>query len=211
MVDRETFAVDDSCIKSEAVFHEQNPELIGGLSAFNQIVGEIQDYIKHIAELKDDRLYALVADLLAENAIDGYLSELMPRYKQELAEKKEFTFSLKIAVAKELRLSPPKFFKGADVLRRVRNEFAHNLEIKTFEALKPELIDEIGGVLKGYFPKKQPTYTSIRDKFSSLMFHTVVALIFYRKHLRSLNSYLRDDVFQDNLLAYCRKHQGQSA
>ena len=207
MVNREGIPVDSSCRKGDAVFYEEMPDVIGGLSGFNQIVSEIQSYIKHIAELKDDRLYALVADLLAENAIDGYLSELMPRYKQELADKKDFTFSLKIAVARELRLSPAKFFKGADVLRKIRNEFAHNLEIKTFEALKPELIDEIDGVLSTYFKKKHPTHNSIREKFSSLMFHTVIGLIFYSRHVRSLNSFLREDIFCDNLITYCLKKQ----
>jgi hypothetical protein len=207
MVNREAIPVNCGCPKGEAVFYEQMPDVMGGLSGFQEIVGEVQRYIQHIADLKDDRLYALVADLLAENAIDNYLLELMPKYKKELADNKDFTFSLKIAVAKELRLSPAKFFKGADVLRKIRNEFAHNLEIKNFEDLNSKFINEIDSVLETYFTKIRPTHKSIRDKFASLLINTIIELSFQTRYIRSLNSYLRDDAFCNNLTDYCRKKQ----
>jgi hypothetical protein len=196
--------IDISCRKGEAVFYQEMPEIMGGLEGFNDAVVEIRKYIEQIANLKDDRLYALVADLLTENAVDAYLSELMPRYQKELADKKEFTFSLKIAVARGLKLCPAKFFNGADVLRRIRNEFAHELEKKAFEDLKPKLIREMDKVLRTYYPKKSPTFNSIREKFSSLMINTIIEIRFQSRYVRSLNSYLRDDMFYDDLLVFCR-------
>jgi len=101
--------LDFDCEKGEAVFYKPIYEIITKLE-FSKIIDEHQSYLKRLALLNDDRLYALVANLLVENIIDNYLAEIMPKYKKsELAKKNDFTFSLKIDVAKELRFCPQKF------------------------------------------------------------------------------------------------------
>jgi hypothetical protein len=208
MVDKEPVVL-DLCGVGLGHFYTDKPQVIGGINVLHEVIDELVTSIKNVFELKDDRLFALVADLLVENAIDGYLSEVMPRYKQELSDNRDFTFSLKIAVARELRLSPAKFFKGADVLRRIRNEFAHNLQIKTFNDLKPDLLREIDNVLNEYCPKKASQQIPVRGRFYSLVFDTVVVLILYKKHLHTLNAYLRDKTFIDNLLAFSKSMYGE--
>lgn len=197
------------CPKSEAVFYDTT---IYSLSKINKISEEMKSkiatYFQHVVELKDDRLLVLVADLLLENAVDNYLSAIMPAYKENITDKKrDFTFFSKICIAKALKLSPSKFLNGADLVRRIRNEFAHNLETKTFATLKPKLIAEIEIILKTYYPTKSPTEKSIQEQFKSLTMNTYIALNATIENIRSLNSFLRDDVFCHSLLAYCQKKQ----
>lgn len=188
------------------VFRAHMPQVVGGFSTMEQLVGEWQDYMTHIKELKkDDRLFALVADLLVGNVIDSYLSEIMPTYKKKLANNKEFTLFLRIAVAEQLRLSPARYFRGAYIINRVRNEFAHNLEKKTFEDLKLSTREEIKNVLIVYANPCPNPKNTLQENFTSLVNQTISTLIAFSKHVRSLNSYLRDEVFYYNLIAYCQK------
>jgi len=136
----------------------------------------------------------------------------MPAYKKNLADKKEFTFSMKIA--KALKLSPSQFFNGADLVRSIRNEFVHNLEIKTFEnlknleSLKPKkrnLISEMENILKIYFPTTLRSDKTLQEQFKSLTLFTFVAINSFIENVRSLNSFLRDDTFLEILMRFLAK------
>jgi hypothetical protein len=194
--------VNANCPKNEAIFYDTT---VFSSSPINTIGDKMKEkiisYFKHIVELKDDRLLVLISDLLLENTVDNYLSAIMPAYKENI----NFTFFTKICVAKALRLSPSKFFDGADLVRRIRNEFAHNIETRTFETLKPKLIDEIVKILRSYYPTKQPKEETIQEQFKSLTMLTYVALNNNIENIRSLNSFLRDELFHDTLLAYCQE------
>jgi hypothetical protein len=207
MVNVTTNPLNAKCQKGEAVFYDTT---VFSTSAINEIGNEmklkITSYFQHIVKLKDDRLLVLISDLLLENTIDNYLSAIMPTYKENISDnKRDFTFYSKICIAKALKLSPQKFFDGADVVRKIRNEFAHNIETATFEALKPKLTDEIKNVLKTYYPIKSPTDKTLQEQFKSLTMCTYIALNATVENIRSLNSFLRDDIFYDTLLIYCQK------
>lgn len=199
MVNRTPNPLDLECQKGDAIFytpivHSSELEI-----ASIELKKKVTDYFQNVAQLKDDRLLVLTAELLVENAVDSYLSAIMPTYEKELADNRDLTFSLKIAIAKELRFSPSKFFDGADTVRRVRNEFVHNLEIKTFEKLKPKLVKEMEAILTTYFPKKPLTDRTLREQFKSLALFTMVGINGYVMNVRSLNSFLRDDAFLEIL------------
>ena len=131
--------VDFDCKKGEAVFNSPIPydrEL-----DIQNTDKKLQIYMEHVAELKDDRLVALTADLLIENSIDNYLSAIMPEYKKEISKHyNNFTLSVKISIAKALRLSPIKLFENAVLINEIRNQFVHHVEIKTFSELSEEEI-----------------------------------------------------------------------
>ena len=55
--------------KEGIVFCKDIPGVIQGSIEINDLNAEIQNQVNHVAELKDDRLCALVADLLVENAM----------------------------------------------------------------------------------------------------------------------------------------------
>ncbi len=67
--------LDFDCEKGEAVFYKPIYEIITE-SEFSKIIAEHQSYLKRLALLNDDRLYALVANLLVENIVDNYLQRL---------------------------------------------------------------------------------------------------------------------------------------
>jgi len=197
------------CPKSEAVFYDT---MIYPLSEAGKELKEIKSkltaYFQHIAKLKDDRLLVLVANLLLENTVDNYLSAIMPAYEENIsAKKRDFTFSSKICIAKALKLSPSQFLDGVNLVRKIRNEFAHNLKTETFDALPPKLIEKIETILKTYYPTKYPTEKSIQEQFKSLTLSTYIALNATIENIRSLNSFLRAEEFRHSLLAYCQNQQ----
>ncbi len=158
-------------------------------------------YFEHL-DKNDDRLLVLTAELLLENAIDRYLSELMPSYKKNLNDKKEFTFSLKIAVAKSLKLSPPQFFNSADLIRRIRNQFVHQLEITKFEMLNSKIQKEISDNLLLYIPKEKLAEKTLQERFRSLSLYTFYGMNRQIENVHSLNVFIRDDGFLSNLTKF---------
>jgi len=56
-----------------------------------------------------------------------------------LTDRSDFTFSFKIVLLKSLRLIPSNIVNMCDCVRKVRNEFAHNLEIDKIESVKSEI------------------------------------------------------------------------
>lgn len=202
MVNRKATPLDLECQKGEVVFYTQ----VVHSSEMGKIFAESQDamasYFQHVAKLSDDRLLVLTAELMIESAVENYLSAIMPEYENMLANNRGFSFSLGIKIAKALRLSPSKLFDGADTVRRIRNEFVHNLETKTFEELNPKLINEMELVLRTYFPKQPLTRRPPREAFKGLALFTLLGITSYVPNIRSLSSFLRDDAFLQILEAF---------
>lgn len=141
MVNRTSILIDFECAKGEAVF--QSPLMETTDKPFKKLLIELQTYLEHIDDLKGDRLLVLTSDLLVENVVDKYLSTIMPSYEKELQNNRECTFFFKICVAKALKLTPIKIFDAANIIRKVRNAFAHTLEIKDFSNLDEKLLREM--------------------------------------------------------------------
>ncbi len=191
-----------ACDKKEAVFYKQIGTLFKDSIDFESYLSKVQEYINKVGDYGDDRLLALVADLLVESTVDNYLSEIMPNYNKELSDNKAFTFSLKIDIAMALRFSPKRYFEAAHIIRKIRNEFAHNLNITTFHDLKPELINKFECVFDRCLPFSETTYPTTARKYKALTRITVISFFMYARHLRLLNAYLRDDSFYENLTAF---------
>lgn len=210
MVNISPDALNADCPKGEAVFYDSTLFSSSRLSKeFEEMRSKIAVYFQHVVESKDDRLLALVADLLLENTVDNYLSAIMPAYQENITKSKEdnFSFYNKISIAKALKLTPSKFLDGANLVRKIRNEFAHNLETKTFDALEPKLIIKIENILKTYYPTKSQTEKSIQEQFKSLTMNTYIALNATIDNIRILNSFIRDNSFYHSLFDYCQKQQ----
>ena len=65
----------------------------------------------------------------------------MPGYETLLREA-DFPFSMKIKIADALRLIPSRILTSCDLMRKVRNEFVHNLELQSFSQLDTKLLNE---------------------------------------------------------------------
>jgi hypothetical protein len=183
------------CKLGEAVFTDVFIECIKTNSDAQNFVDEINAAIKPAWEARDERLVALISELLIENAIEKYLSAFSTGYN-ELMDKKDFTFSLKIATAKALRLSPPQIFYCADVIRKVRNEFAHNIEVKRFCNLKPELLAQINEAYRIMAGNPKKVQNAVQA-FQILTVLLVTTLSMYTRQITKLSSFLRKEDFMD--------------
>jgi hypothetical protein len=153
--------------------------------------------------LSDDRLLALVTALIVEGRLDATLSSFLPRYAR-LTDASDFTFSLKIALLESLAFVPPQVCSAADLLRKVRNEFAHNLDISSFDQLKPKLRSEICNLrasVYGVFgsDERKPKDTFLAE-FKALAFFCIVGLDAYQENLSYLRTHIETPDFVDALL-----------
>lgn len=145
----------------------------------------------HIIPLQDDRLLLLTGALIIENSIDNYLSDFMPGYNT-LKDNRDFSLSMKIGLAKALALCPSKIFNYCNLIRLMRNEFAHNLQTKKIE----QLADKHKQTLFQYLVEIYPTYDINKSLFKQafdLISETVFALEIYRSNIQKLNKMIRSD------------------
>lgn len=138
---------------------------------------------------EDDRAVAVVGALVVETAVDALLQAFAPGYK-DLEQKREFTLSLKIALAKALRLCPSRLFGAADALRVVRNDFAHSLSVRRFEDCLPANLRSIDGHLRQFNPKPAEG-KSPRDQFKTLATLLFLSLRAYTHHVDKLSRFVR--------------------
>lgn len=194
-----------TCNKDEAIFYRPITFLKDVAQKNNELIKQVNNYLDRIYKEKDDRIIVITTELLIEHAIEMYLSKIMPSYQKNLSDNVNFNFYLKIEVAKSLALSPKKFFEGADLIRRIRNNFVHNLEMNNLDDVKLDLKNQIDNVLVSYFPKQFRKDVPIQGKFRSLAFATFIGITKETQYLELLASYLRDDDFWENFLKYCNK------
>jgi hypothetical protein len=209
MVNRIGTPINFDCPEGDAVFYNRliYPSSVAGIG--KEALKQLTNYFEHIGKLNDDRLIVLTAELLLENTIDRYLSAIMPSYKNTLGDNRDFTFSLKIAVAKGLKLSPSKFFKSVDLVRKVRNEFVHNLNIKSFDKLDIELLNDIQQNLELYTSKERVLSRELRDNFKSLALYSFWGLNAQIENIQSLNAYLRSNYFLEDLSTFLQQNPKQ--
>jgi hypothetical protein len=164
---------------------------------------EVDSVFAHLAT-EDNRALALIGALVIENAIDGFLNAHIPGYTK-LKDKKDFTFSMKINLARALKLCPSRLFGAADTIRDVRNDFAHKLSISLFSECKPEHLRSLEGHLR-QITSNELNYGDNRTIFKTLVTLVYLALRGYTLHIYNLNEYIRD--IQGNFIGdfekYCK-------
>ena len=196
------------CLKGETIFHSSfcikhnvNP------SKINRLSSELMEAISYYHMLDDDRLIALVGELIVENALESYLSASLKGYQKEFSNS---NISPKIRIAKALNLSPPIIFECADIIRDIRNEFAHHLDTTNFDSITKEKTNRIKDALLR-INDKMAEKRNLRENFTILTIDTTMALQIFTKDAHLLNSYLRSDNFQKNLLEYSKTIEGNKS
>src|SRR4051794_10765327 len=76
----------------------------------------LEEALEHLEKTEDERALVIVGALLLERAIDELLSAYIPGY-EELSVDRDFSFSMKIKIAKAVNICPLELLKGADVVR----------------------------------------------------------------------------------------------
>ena len=157
---------------------------------FGIIQGIIDDDFQKLDKLYDDRAFAIVGALCIENALDKFLSTWLVNYKKYLRDNKDFTFSSKVDLAKSTRLVPMRIFNSIDPIRRIRNIFAHHLEIDSFKKAKeirPGPFQSLYDKIKTFVEwNKQED----RETFKNLVIFIVLAIEVYTKHVEKVRNYI---------------------
>lgn len=163
-----------------------------------ELQSRIDKMLRHVQGLNNDRLLVLQSALIIENALDEMLAAIMPGYRQ-LQKKRDFTFSLRIEVAKALRLIPAKILSCADLIRSIRNDFVHNLSIDAFSRLEPLTLQSMRDKASNLNVQTYEEYADIFREFAVL---TAVSLYVYTEHISRLNDFIRSKDLPPNLKAF---------
>ena len=170
----------------------------------------LPEFFRKTELLHDDRLIAIVTALIVESLLDELHGAFLPRYKK-LIENNEFTFSLKIRLAESLSLIPPSILRTTDILRRFRNEFAHNLDIVTFEQCPDKLQNQLTTARSNAYARfgkdSAAALPSLNDEFKGLAFYCIVGLESYRENHKTLGAHLEEPDFVSRLTTQVRAEE----
>ena len=158
---------------------------------------------RHYKDVADERLLALVGALCIETSLDILLGNFIENYKL-LKTDSDFTFSIKIKVARSMCLIPNKILNSCDLIRQVRNEFAHNLEISSFNQLETKYSGKFEPYVRE-FNVRDRDWSDLVSLYRDLVGFTIVALTAYSYQLRALKSYLKTDHFRGHFKNYMKK------
>ena len=162
----------------------------------------LPELLRKTEKLEDERLLAIVTALIVEDRLDTALESFIPKYKR-LLEKGDFTFSVKIALLESLALVPVRITRAADVIRRVRNEFAHHLEFERLDQLKEGLLRDIKGLRSAvhaqFGPEDARPRASMLEEFKSLSFFVILGLDAYSENLAYLRKRIASEEFVRDL------------
>ena len=91
---------------------------------------DIPPYFERLNKLKDDRSFVILAATVLEYQVERFLKCFIPEYQVLITPNTSFDFKLKIVRA--FRLIPPQIINSAELIKNIRNEFAHNQDLDNF-------------------------------------------------------------------------------
>ena len=124
---------------------------------FEDIQEKLDSYFEKYGETSDDRALAIIGALIVENELDDFLAKWIKNYKH-ITNNKDLTFSFKIDLAISLKLIPRRILNAIEPIRKIRNIFAHHLDIDTFEKAR-----EFDSKLK------EPSFPKLYDKIKTFI------------------------------------------
>ena len=145
------------------------------LTDFTKWNNEMGKFYERVNETKDERSFVLLMSLIVEFHIDSIIRAFFPGNKEILINK-DLTLSLKINMLKSLKILPESIFKFADLVRKIRNEFAHNIEIdKIIELIDytkgKKLINQLNNFCRkydDYLKYSKYEQNNYREKFKDI-------------------------------------------
>lgn len=142
------------CDKDNCLFPEQFDNV--DITISNK---EIPLLFKRLNKIDDDRSFVILATSIVENQIDNFLVSFIPNHKVLLD--KTTNLNSKIKYIKAFNLIPEQFPEMLDLIKKIRNEFAHNLRIDSLKDLNKsektnQLINQMCKIWEQY--KDEMTY-----------------------------------------------------
>ena len=177
------------------------------LTNFPKWNNEMGKFYKRVNETKDERSFVILMALVVEFHIDAVFRAFFPNSK-ELLKDISFTFSLKIIILKSLRLIPDRVFQYADLIRKIRNEFAHKIEIDRIHELNSydkgrKLVVRLDNLCKQY--SNHLTYSkndqeNYREKYKDIADFANNALREYEPSVLLLRKELEKKIFIEEII-----------
>lgn len=161
------------------------------------ISNQYEEYERIIREAKEERLLALVGNLSMEEALDYFLAAYIPHYEY-LSENRGFSLAMKIDLGHSLCLIPKHLLDAADLVNRIRNEFAHDLQMKSFDSLETKIKQKLSRFHKVLFPKDSKSI-SYSEKFAQVVDAVIIGFEVYSSHVRIARKFIYSDDFTNEL------------
>lgn len=143
----------------------------------------------HYKDVQDDRLLALVGALCIEASLDNLLSGFAPRYDVDVP------FGLKISIARALCLIPSRILNSCDLVRAIRNDFVHNLDVSQFRELERKRLDKLGPYVR-QFNTGGRDWEDWPALYRDIIGFTAAGLTAYALQIEALRDYLGTDEFR---------------
>lgn len=153
------------------------------------------NYVSKMFKTGDDRSKVLVAAMVSESFIDDMLGLLLPKYSLLLEDSNNFTFSTKIKLLESFEVVPRHLTVAADLIRRVRNEFAHNLHVDSLTQVKGPILDKLRTLYSQRKIRTDKGPGDISVLFDSIAFMATSWLNFYRVNIQLYAQAVREPQF----------------
>ena len=166
----------------------------------NDLQKRLDELWEHYKDIDDQRLLALVGALCIETALDALLERFMSDY-DSFKRDMDVTFSLKIKIARGLHLIPQKILNSCDLIRQIRNDFAHNLNLSELTYLPKKRLDKLGPYVRAFDIKERNSQDWV-VLYRDLVGFTALGLIAYSYQIEAFRDYLGTDDFRYHFKAY---------
>jgi hypothetical protein len=149
--------------------------------------------ILHEMDVADDRAAAVVAAGFLENnlamAILSRFRELEPAQQKELCDTERSalgTFAAKIQVGFALQLFGARVQSDLNAIRRIRNNFAHHLDVRSFDhaEVRTDCDNLFCPTYLAWASTKKPEVTRRRDRFLNTAAHLAERFALESRNLR---------------------------
>ena len=177
------------------------------LTNFKKWNDEMGVFYKRVNETKDERSFVLLMTLIVEFHLDAVIRAFFPGHK-EILDNKDLTMSMKIDLLKSLKLIPDTIFNFSDLIRLIRNEFAHNIYIDKIDQLNSytkgkKLINKLYSYCDEYKDKivySNKQIDNLREKFKDIANFANNALQEYEPSVKLLRNEMENRKFIEGII-----------
>lgn len=185
--------------KSKSLFTEQFDRFLP--SQWNK---DIAPYFKRLNKIKDERSFVILASAVLELKVDIFLKLFIPN--SQILVNDKTNFDSKIKILRAFNLIPSHIVNIIEVLKNIRNEFAHHISLDSFsEAHLSENLPNRLELLDKYWTEYENdmTYYKIKpvlvQKYKDLWRVSLEALDVYESNIIVLRQELEREEFVEKL------------
>lgn len=179
---------------------------------------EMPKYFQRLNAIKDDRSFVILAISVLEYRIDKFIELILPNPKKLLDSRT--SISKKLDIIGAFNYIPKHFLDITDLLRLIRNDFAHDLSIDSFDDANkhPKLLNRLD-LLDKFWKKFESDMVEwseekpIRIKFKDLWQVCIEGFNIYEINVKLFRQETENKKFIDDLmkLAILLKSQREKA